>query len=117
MSRSDDEAGLGCFLVVGLVLLGLVIEYWWQILVVGTITGVSVLAVALVAKAAAAWAERAEQRRRCPVCQSWSGSVLLTELDAQGAGLCPAHLARWRRITGLERETLGGGGEPGLHQA
>ena len=102
MSRSDDQAGIGCCgLIAALVLLGLILEYWLQILLVGTLAG----AVVLLAMHLTAAAQRAGQRRRCAVCQSWSGSVLLTELEAAGP-LCPAHKARKLRIAELEDDVL-----------
>jgi len=95
-------------LVGAVVVVWFVLTYWVQILFVcAAVTGLWLLGL---------WGLRsyrasvllAEQRRVCPVCGSWSGSVVLAEFDPSDAVLCPAHSARWGRIMGLEGKLFRG---------
>ena len=103
MSRSDDEvfASGCCGLVMLLVVISLILAYWKQVLLVGLVVGAAVLLLMWVMHLV----EEAEQRRRCPVCQSWTDSVLLAEFDSAD-NFCPVHAARWKRIKELEDEVL-----------
>lgn len=100
----ESSAGPGCVtIVLGLILLGWVIEH---------IQAVLVFTLGLAGLAALAWlihlgSQRAATRRRCPVCSNWVRSVIMTELDpASSALLCPSHRDRLRRIELLEQELL-----------
>jgi hypothetical protein len=95
-----QRGGGGCVgLVFGLVVLGLIVQYWYVAL--GTVVLIGVVA-ALVHWMSRAL-EREAERRGCAVCTGWSGSVLLTELDsARRDRLCGQHDAVLRRIEALE---------------
>jgi hypothetical protein len=103
MSKSDDEVvGAGCCgLIMLLFVIGMILAYWKQVLLVMLLVGVVVLLVMWVMRLV----EKAEQQRNCPVCQSWTDSVLLAEFDTAD-GFCPKHAARWKRIKELEDEVL-----------
>lgn len=104
--RRESGTGMGCL---GLILAAgaalWVLQHLVQILVV---LGVTAAAGLLLWGAVAGWqlaAARVAERRRCPVCQGWSASVLLTDLDADGvAALCADHGARYTRIRMLEEQ-------------
>lgn len=104
--RNDTGTGLGCL---GLILAAAAVMWVLQHLVqVLMVLGITAGAGLVLWGAVAAWqaaAERAGQHRRCPVCQGWSASVLLTELDVEAVRtLCPEHGARHRRIRALEEQ-------------
>ena len=99
-----DVAGGGCCgLIVLFTGLGFIILYWKQMLLVGF---AAAAVYGLFVWARNSW-RAAEARRRCPVCQHWSGSVIMTDFT-NTAGMCPPHAARWRRIVGLEGDVLHG---------
>lgn len=103
MATSEHSAGIGCCgLLAALVVVGLVVQFWLQLLLLVLSLGL----VALVAADVAKLARAAEERRRCPVCNSWSKSVVLSDLEPAGDPLCPAHAARARRICALEEQLL-----------
>lgn len=100
----ESSGGPGCIsIVLGLMVLGWVLEHIQAVLLV--VTG-------LAGVAALAWviheaSKRAEARRRCPVCANWVRSVIMTDLEpSDSALLCPRHGDRLRRIATLERELL-----------
>ena len=105
MSNDDDAAGVGCCgLAAVLVLIGLVLQYWLQILIVGLVIGLVGIAATIAVQSARATAQARAERGRCPVCNSWSNSVVLNDIDPQRDPLCTAHGARARNIRALEEE-------------
>jgi len=104
---SRNDGGIGCFgLIAGLVLVSIVITFWWQILL--TLLGLAVVAglVAWGSASSQETARRLAERSACAVCQGWSGSVVLTDIDAAAASaLCRDHGPVHRRIAALELQT------------
>lgn len=107
-SGDDEQVDIAttgcCLLFVVLTVVGLILTFWLQILLISLAAGAVYLLFLWVKKSA----REAEERRRCPVCGSWSGSVILAEFD-DPTMLCPSHAARWGRINGLEGDVLHGG--------
>jgi len=103
----DEDGGGGCgMLLAGFLVLGLVVTYWVQILVM-------VVAIGLIA--AGIWwvnlaMERSLERHHCPVCQHWSASVILTDLGhgdrRRKDDLCRTHRPVYERIRTLEDEAF-----------
>lgn len=99
MDINKDSLGCGGFLGL-LLVIGLIIEYFEVFLALTGLLVVGALLFLLLSEAV----RKAEASRRCPVCQNWSKSVLLSDLNADNVSLlCPKHAQRHRRLWELEQ--------------
>ncbi len=93
--------------IVALIVLAWIVEHIVQILLVAIAIGLIIAVIAGLAHWVRAAHEQSSQRRACSVCTSWSGSVVLTDLNPQQVPLlCPRHKSVLQRLAGLERELL-----------